>query len=375
MGKLKACPEPRRRVEGLRFFGVVLFLMFLSACAAPTVTPTAFVPPADTSTPRVILPTLTITPTPTATASPSPTSENVVAIQFPAPGLIHDLRWSPDGGALVIAAGTDIHTYNFHDNMREMYVIRLGIWTERLAFFDMPATLLGAALKDGSVRFWDWLTGKELCKFTAHTKGANSLAFQPHGTLLATTGTDIISRTWDISSVLAGGCKVKPVGQLIGSSFTAPDVTFSADGASFALVDIKDIYLRESQTRKLIAVLHGDLAIFDIALSADGHWLAAAQNNATVTLWDLTAKPKPTSTLLHLPKGQFYTWRVDFSADGSLLAGATSGGELLVWQIPSLQPVFSRSLGHPISGLAFNPSTSALTVGTLNGSVYVYTVK
>lgn len=362
MGKLK--------VESLRSLGVILFLMFLSACAAPTPTPKAFVPPADTSTPDVIPPTLTITPTPTATASPAPTPENVIVIQFPAPGPIHDLRWSADGSQLAIAAGTDIHLYDA--NLAEQHVIPLGLWTERLAFHPSHP-ILGAALKDGTVRFWDSASGAETCKFTAHTKGANSLSFQPNGNLLATTGTDIISRTWDISSVLAGNCNVKPVGQLIGSSFTAPDVTFSADGESFALVDIKDIYLHNSQTRKLIVILHGDQAIFDIALSPDGHWLAAAQNNATVTLWDMTAKP--TATLLHFPTGPSYTWRVDFSADGSQLAGTTSNGELLVWQLPNLQPVFSRSLGHPISGLAFNPSTSALTVGTLDGAVYIYMIK
>jgi WD40 repeat protein len=301
--------------------------------------------------------------------------DSLPVIQFPAPGLIHDLRWAPEGNQLAIAVGTEIHLYDAE--LAENRVIQLGIWTERLAF-DRSNTLFGAALKDGSIRIWDWGSASqdEVCKFTAHSKGANSLSFQPDGNLLATTGTDIISRIWDIS-LTADGCNVKAAGQLIGSSFTAPDVSFSADGQKFALVDIKDIYLRESQTRKLIAVLHGDQAIFDIAFSPDGRWLAAAQNNNSVTLWDLSASPKPTSTLLQLPLGsaKSYTWRVDFSPHDTLLAAATSDGEMLVWQLPDLQPVFSRSLGHPITGLAFNPATSALTVGTLDGSVYRYAIK
>ena len=309
------------------------------------------------------------------TVTPLPTSENIPIIQFPAPGLIHDLRWEPNGDQLAIAVGTEIHLYNTF--MVEDRVIQLGIWTERLAF-DPSNTLFGAALKDGSIHIWDWGSSKqdEVCKFTAHSKGANSLSFQRDGNLIATTGTDIISRMWDIS-LTAEGCKVKAVGQLIGSSFTAPDVSFSTDGQKFALVDIKDIYLRESQTRKLIAVLHGDLAIFDIAFSPDGHWLVAAQNNNSVTLWDLSASPKPTSTLLQLPasSAKSYTWRVDFSLHDNLLAAATSDGEVLAWRLADLQPVFSRSLGHPIAGLAFNPATSMLTVGTLDGSVYIYAIK
>jgi WD40 repeat protein len=286
--------------------------------------------------------------------------------------LIHDLRWSPDGSQLAIAAGTDIHLYD-SASLIEQHTLVLGVWTERIAYHPSQP-ILGAAAKDGSIRFWNTASGAEICKFTAHRKGANSLAFQPNGSLFATTGTDIISRLWDISSVVSGGCNVKAGALLIGSSYTAPDVAFSANGQQLALVDIRNIYLRESETRKLITVLKSDLAIFDITLSPDGRWLAAAQNDATVTLWDLTAKPAPTSTLLHLPASspQTYVWRVDFSSDSGLLAGAASDGALLVWQLPGLQPVFSRNLSHAISGLAFKPNTYLLAVGVLDGSVYIY---
>ena len=388
MNRLKVgrrCPElvEGLKVEGLRLFGSILFLILVGGCTSATATPTAVLPLTETPLPETATPTLIASPLGTArpvstapmTVTPLPTSENIPIIQFPAPGLIHDLRWAPDGNQLAIAVGTEIHLYD--SSLVENRVIQLGIWTERLAF-DPSNTLFGAALKDGSIHIWDWGSAKEdeVCKFTAHSKGANSLSFQKDGNLLATTGTDIISRMWDIS-LTTDGCQVKAVGQLIGSSFTAPDVSFSADGQKFALVDIKDIYLRESQTRKLIAVLHGDLAIFDIAFSPDGRWLAAAQNNNSVTLWDLSASPKPTSTLLQLPanSAKSYTWRVDFSAHDNLLAAATSDGEMLVWRLADLQPIFSRSLGHPIAGLAFNPLTSALTVGTLDGSVYMYAIK
>lgn len=364
--------------KGLRWVAM-LCLLWLTGCVAPAPTPTLILSP-DTLTPDTPLPSPTLTLTPvlaptlTLSPSPSPTAENSPVLQFPAHDLVHDVRWSPDGSQLVIAAGTDIHLYDSKFNQQR--IISLGLWAERLAFHPSQP-IVGAALKDGSVRFWSSANGDEICKFTAHAKGANSLSFQPGGDLLATTGTDIISRTWDISSVLAGGCDVKEVGQLIGSSFTAPTITFSADGQTFALVDIKDVYLRESQSRKLISFLHTELSIFDIALSPNGHWLAAAQNDSTLTLWDLTVSPRPTPTLLHFPsiKPKAYTWRVAFNADGSLLAAITSTGDLQVWSLPGLEPVFSRSLGHPLSALSFHPNTSALTVGGLDGSVYLYPLK
>lgn len=359
--------------KGLRWV-TMLCLLWLTACAGGP-TPTLTLAP-DTLTPDTPspTPTLTLTPVLTPTLSPSPTAENSPILQFPAHELVHDLRWSPDGRQLVIAAGTNLYLYDA--NLQKQHIILLGLWAERVAFHP-SRPMVGAALKDGTVRFWDTANGEEICKFTAHTKGANSLSFQPGGDLLATTGTDIISRTWDISSVLAGGCDVKEVGQLIGSSFTAPTITFSADGQTFALVDIKDVYLRESESRKLISFLHTELSIFDIALSPDGHWLAAAQNDSTLTLWDLTVTPRPTPTILHFPslRPKAYSWRVAFNPDSSQVAAITSAGDLQVWSLPQLEPVFSRSLGRPLSALAFHPLIFVLTVGGLDGSVYVYPVK
>jgi WD40 repeat protein len=307
-------------------------------------------------------------------------------LQFAAGNLIHDIAWSPDGSQLAVAAGTKIHLYN-SESLDEQHLLSVGVWTERLAFHpSLP--ILGAAVKDGTIRFWDTSNGSEICRFRAHRKGANSLSFQPASGsidpaetereegLLVTTGAEIISRLWDISTLAAGECDVQPRAELIGSSHTAPDAAFSADGQRFALVDIRNVMLRESGTRKLIMALKGDQPIFDIALSPNGRWLAAAQSNASLALWDLLISPKPSVTTLQLSRlnTQAYTWRVDFSFDSNMSAGATSDGKLLVWQLPSLQPVFQRVLPDAISALAFKPRTHLLAVGVLQGMVYIYPV-
>jgi WD40 repeat protein len=345
---------------------LVFFITFLAACAGPS--------PAHPPT-SAIPPTALARPTSTALIVLTPASENTPAIRFPLRDLIHDLRWSPDGSQLAVAAGTNIHIYAA-DGLREQHSLAVGVWTERLAFHPSEP-ILGAAAKDGSIRFWDTTSGNELCSFIAHPKGANSLAFQPNGNQLATTGSSIVSHLWDISSLLSGGCDVKEIADLIGASHTTPDVAFSADGQQFALVDIRAIRLRDSHTRKLIATLNSDLPIFDIALSADGRWLAAAQSAATVTLWDLTGKPTPTFTTLRLPakRPQTYTWRVDFSSDSSRLAAGASDGALLVWEVAGPQPLFTRNLAHAISGLAFQPGTHRLAAGSLDGAVYFWDIK
>jgi len=313
--------------------------------------------------------------------TPSPTLEYLSALRFPAQALVHDLRWSPDGSQFAVSAGTNIHVYETA-NFDEQYTLSFGLWAGRIAFHPSEP-ILAAASKDGRIRFWNSAHGHEMCTFLAHRKGANGLAFQPEPSgaapgrntgLLATTGAEIISRLWNISTVVEGGCNVSERANLIGNSYTAPAIAFSTDGEQLAVVDIRNIFLHEARTRKLITILESERSVFDIALSADGHWLAAAHENATVALWDLTTQPDPTATILHIPatRPKTYAWRVAFSSDSSLLAGGTSEGALLVWELPGLEPVFRRSLPQAISALDFKPQTHLLATGSLDGSVHIY---
>lgn len=345
---------------------LALWTICLASCAAPaTIAPVTT--PFPTSQPQSIT---AVSPHPTV--SPTQDTTSAALLRYPVRDLIHDLAWSPDGSRLAVAAGTNIHLYETGD-LTEQHSLAVGLWAERIAFHP-TLPLLAAAARDGSLRFWDLASGDERCRFSAHAKGANSLAFAPQGTLLATTGTDIISHLWDITSLQTGGCDVRATADLIGSSFTSPDIAFSADGQQFALVDRHDIYLRATQTRKLIAVLKSDLAVFDIALSPDGRWLAAAQDKTNLALWDLATAGGPTPTILPFPGDapQTYVWRVDFSSDSRLLAAGSSAGSLQVWDLESLKPLLNRHLPDAVSALAFRPGTHRLAIGILDGALYLW---
>jgi WD40 repeat protein len=233
---------------------------------------------------------------------------------------------------LAVSAGSRIHIYK-SETLEEMADIQVGAWANRITFHpNLPLIIL--AVKDGNIHFREILSGDLVCQFRAHEKGANSLAIHPDGTLLVTTGTDITSQLWDISSIENGECSIDEIGTFIGESFSSPDAAFSPDGNSIALVDLSNIRLRKTSDRKLIALLESDLPIFDIAFSPDGLWLAAAQHLDSVTLWDLTLADNPVATVLQHPNPDLeaYSWRVAFSPDSKMMAAGASNGRP-IWDL------------------------------------------
>jgi WD40 repeat protein len=333
--------------------------------------PTLFPTPIPRPSP---LPTSTLqqedSPTPQVTASThiNPT------IKFNSWEIIQDIAYSPDGSGLAISAGNRILIYN-DETLEEMTDIQVGAWANRIAFHPgLPFIIL--ALKDGTIQFREIFSGDLVCQFMAHEKGANSLAVHPDGSLLITTGTDITSKLWDITSLANGECSIDEIGTFIGESYSSPDAAFSPDGNTIALVDLSNIRLRKTSDKKLIALLESDLPIFDITFSPDGHWLAAAQDLDSVTLWDLSHADNPVATVLQLPNSNLeaFSWRVVFSPNSEMLASGDSNGSIIIWDMSDLRIVEAHHLPRAVTALAFSPDGKILAAGGLDASVWLFPI-
>jgi WD40 repeat protein len=317
--------------------------------------------------------TPSVTPSIQILATPfTKTTEKEIGLKFKPWELVHDLAYSPDGNTLAVSAGDQVYIYDA-STLAMKANLSPGAWANRLAFHP-TAPLIALAVRDGSIQFWETGKGTLVCQFTAHNKGANSLAFHPDGSMLATTGTDITSRLWDISSVAPGGCNVSEIGRLIGESYSSPEVMFSPDGKLMALVDRTNVRLRISTTRKLIALLKGDLPIFDISFSPDGRWLAVAEHQDTVALWDISEPTKP--VLFDLtPMGsnpKTHIWRVACSPDSRLIAAGASDGSINVWDISTMRLVSNHQLPRAVTALAFSPDGKQLAAGGLDAQVWFF---
>jgi WD40 repeat protein len=62
--------------------------------------------------------------------------------------------------------------------------------------------LLASASRDGTLRLWDFPSGKKLAVMNEGTLGFQALAFHPDGKILATGGIDRNITLWDVARLL-----------------------------------------------------------------------------------------------------------------------------------------------------------------------------
>jgi WD40 repeat protein len=286
--------------------------------------------------------------------------------------LINDLAWSANGNLLAVSAGDQLHLFTA-DTWTETLTIPTNIWAARIAFHP-TLPLIAAAMRDGAVRFWNIKDGQEVCSFIAHQKNTYSLAFRPDGKILGTTGNDIISRLWDISALNNGECNIREDYQLIANSYNSSDLTFAPGNDLFAVVDIRDIRVRENESHKLFRLFQTDEVILDLAFSFDGRHLAAAQPESVIRIWDVTT-PDSEPVILQDENRAAFVWRVAFSPDNITLAASDSAGRVALWDFAAPRVLTTYQHPRAVSALAFSPNGRWLASGGLDAVVRLWRVK
>jgi serine/threonine protein kinase len=220
----------------------------------------------------------------------------------------------------------------------------------RLALSPDGRHLLTAG-EDGSTRYWDIATGKEIYRLPSERPPVNAVAISPDGAKLLSCGKDRLIHVYDAAT----GKEVK---QLTGLTGEVYGVAISPDGRMVASSG-HDCQLRlwNLDTGELIASPGNAGGGQGAAFSPDGKLIATWAQDHMVRLWDV----KELKEVRRLEGQREWVNAAAFSGDGSRLLSGTwpgaSGPDLKLWEVRTgkLLRTIDRFPGVNAHGVAISP--------------------
>ncbi|SDJ26667.1 WD40 repeat domain-containing serine/threonine protein kinase [Nonomuraea jiangxiensis] len=255
-----------------------------------------------------------------------------------------------------------------------------------------------------------------------HTGAVVSVAGSPDGRLLATGGEDGTVRFWDLATRRQVGAPLTVTGRMIDEEMgSVKAVAFSPDGRMLVTgggdgaVRVYDVSTRRRIGEPLFVPLNdSDFAVVsDLALSPDGSTVATGIRYSTdARLWDLRTGRQigaplsggddapvslafsPDGTrLASCGEGSAYVWKVRsrervkvgddgclaavFSPDGDALATADSDKKTRLWDVRTRTRIGEPMAGHTgkVVALAFSPDGQVLATSGDDGTARLWDVR
>jgi WD40 repeat protein/predicted Ser/Thr protein kinase len=212
--------------------------------------------------------------------------------------------------------------------------------------FSPDGTQLASGSEDMTVRLWDTASGEQLAKYEGHRSRIYSIAFRPDGARFVTASSDETVRQWDTATRKELGAPYERHGGEVVLAVYSPDGEWVASTGIDRTVRVWQATLRED-----VAILHGHTGpVVGLAFATGGLRLASFSSEATrwgggdgtVRLWDVD----PSATLPVLRGHKRAIYPVALSPDGRWIASGDADGEVRLWDAVTGEPC-AKPLPHP----------------------------
>ncbi len=249
---------------------------------------------------------------------------------FASKKIVFDLALTPDGRMLAtgesnqeldgtvrfwdVATGKELRVLNAHPKD----------WVYKLKFFQQGQKMITVGNHNPIVKLWDLRSEKELFVLDSHKAIIEVLEVSPDEKTMITGGHDRLVKLWDLNT----GQELHTFRGHEGNVF---DAQYSPDGKILATVgEDRVVKLWDLATKKEIRVLKGhSAAINSVAFSPDGSRLVTGSADNTVKLWDAATGQE----LLSIG-GYKHSAVVGFSPDGRWLATSSVADMVIkLWRI------------------------------------------
>jgi len=273
------------------------------------------------------------------------------------------VRFSPNGNLLATASGdANSSSAKVWNTATGTEVFSLVGHTERVRGLDFSpdGRMIATGSRDGTIRIWSAVDGRELKRFVIERAGEpdepQDLHFAPDGNKLL-VASKRNSRLWDMASgrILSEFSK--------GGSWAA---AVSPDGKRFALSGIEpriQIFAVDP-AKQMLEIAGHETKVNNVAFSPDSLMIASASSDRTIRFSDAQTGTELLSLKTHLNEA----WSVAFSGDGKFIA--TSGTDFNVFLFDARELLKGSSFGFPIGfgggWSAISPDRSKVVVPSMN---------
>ncbi|MES1242793.1 MAG: pentapeptide repeat-containing protein [Acidobacteriota bacterium] len=237
------------------------------------------------------------------------------------------------------------------------------------------------AVEDGTVRFWDLASAREVYRLSGHEQAVRGVAFRPDGRAVASGSDDRTLRIWSggQGERLTGfRCGVRRLGFRRDGSLQGvlEDDTLRVWDLATGVAVLQrqgadSVWQRNPKARpELDSYLQKNGRGLVVALSPDGSELATGAQDRSVRLWDLDSRSQSRSWEGH--RGDVRA--LAFSPDGQTIASASADRTVRLWPAKGVPLVLP---GHRdvVTQVAFGPEGKRLASSSFDGTLRLWSVE
>ena len=348
----------------------------------PTWTPV----PTLTEAPR---PTYEVTRRPTATwfvpgtrISPQTAAEvitpdnaaTLIQVGIQNDGLVNDLAWSADGQTLAVAKPDGVRLYPNGDLSSQPRLLKVaqptGLNEAECVAFSPDGTTAATGNKEGEIRLWDLNTQTERNMWQLEDITIFDCVFTSDGAMLVTAGSHNRIDVWNPAS----GEAIKTYESASYDTYSLAVYPLNApilvSGGNSEPPQVWDL----GEGTELAAPAGHAFTVRAVAFSPNGETFATGDNGGTVRLWTVaSAQQGEPLSVLESPDSQIIS--LAYNPASTLIAVGYLDGKLRIWGISQGQLVLETAAhSNWVGPLSWSPDGTRLYTASLDGSLRVWAV-